>query len=374
MSELVSSQNEEDSTKKTSLFIKFHILALGLVLVFISVYLLQFFLNMQHPPELNLPPELQPKWTEDESLLATMAFIGNIGVIIGAIVLLGGMFITLYGVSIQIRKRVPRKFEGTFFESLLSTMQSEKNFVLMVLVTLVFGILWFFNLLTYPPSGPLYFLREPYLEFYFPDVPKENLSSLSTYGLFAVIQDTAILLIYLYIIYVRVRPGEQFGEEFVNFVLQRTLFLIVLMVSSLYHAIGHLPFELYGRGKWGTGFSSIEAWIAFDKIAHLLASAALTMLIVAVLSNQIQLRGKGSSIFTLIVGVSFMISLGVFWEIYEWLMNALFDLGHFLDEILDAPKDLVWNVIGAILGALFAYYDIRRNKIKSNTQHTSIEI
>ena len=43
---------------------------------------------------------------------------------------------------------------------------------------------------------------------------------------------------------------------------------------------------------------------------------------------------------------------------WEWVANALLDLGHFLDEILDAPKDLVWDAIGAVIGALLALVDL----------------
>ncbi len=59
-----------------------------------------------------------------------------------------------------------------------------------------------------------------------------------------------------------------------------------------------------------------------------------------------------------------MISLGLFWEIFEWVTNALFDLGHFIDEILDAPKDLVWDALGAIIGACIAMLDMHFSKKK----------
>jgi len=145
------------------------------------------------------------------------------------------------------------------------------------------------------------------------------------------------------------------------------------MVASLYHAVGHLPFELYGRGQWGTGYSTLESWIAFDKIGHMFASMAITMLIFAILTNQFSKYGATSrnfNLFALIVAIAFMITLGLFWEMYEWAMNlflALIDApSHFVDEILDAPKDLVWDTIGAIIGASLAYYDM----IKSESQST----
>jgi hypothetical protein len=60
-----------------------------------------------------------------------------------------------------------------------------------------------------------------------------------------------------------------------------------------------------------------------------------------------------------------MISLGLFWEIFEWITNLLLALGHFTDEILDAPKDLVWDAIGAICGAGLALLDMRFTQRRS---------
>ena len=60
-----------------------------------------------------------------------------------------------------------------------------------------------------------------------------------------------------------------------------------------------------------------------------------------------------------------MKSLGLACEIFEWITNALLNLGHFIDEILDAPKDLVRDAIGAVIGAILAsidlYLDRKRN-------------
>jgi hypothetical protein len=365
----------DESTKIRRLeTIKVHLLAIGLILVIGAILILQFFVRMRYPPELKLPDELRPAWTQDEDLVSAMKFFGDIGIILGWIILIIGLFIFIYGFSFRVRTRVPRKFDTTIVTELITNFKSDRNFAALFIVTVIFGILWVFNLLTYPPSGPLYLLREPYIKAYVgPDVPTENLSSFSTYGAFAAIQDTAILLLYVYIIYIRLRPGKQIGEDFVNFALERTAFLMVMMVASLYHAVGHLPFELYGRGQWGTGYSTLESWIAFDKIGHMFASMAITMLIFAILTNQFSKYGATSrnfNLFALIVAIAFMITLGLFWEMYEWAMNlflALIDApSHFVDEILDAPKDLVWDTIGAIIGASLAYYDM----IKSESQST----
>jgi hypothetical protein len=365
---------DDESTKMRRLQnIKVHLLAIGIILIIGAFLILQFFVRLRYPPELNLPDELKPTWTQNEDLINAMRFFGDIGIILGWIILIIGLFIFIYGFSLRVRTRVPRKFDTTLVSEFVTSFKTDRNFAALFIVTIIFGILWIFNLLTYPDIGPLYFLREPYIRAYVgPDVQTENLSSFSTYGAFAAIQDTAILLIYIYIIYVRLRPGKQIGEDFVNFALQRTAFLIVIMVASLYHAIGHLPFELYGRGQWGTGFTDLEAWISFDKIGHMFASMAITMLIFAILTNQFAKYGATSrnfDLFAFIVAIAFMITLGLFWEMYEWAMNLLLALidapSHFVDEILDAPKDLVWDTIGAIIGAGLGYFDMIRSESRS---------
>jgi hypothetical protein len=353
--------------------LKLRILGAGLILMFLAVLLLQFFVQLRYPPELKLPIELQPAWTSDENRIKTMFFVGDVGIVLGWVILLVGMVLVVYGfinTYLDPHLRIPRRFEENLIEAVKVHLVSDKNFLLLFGGSLIFGIIWFFNLLTYPDIGPLYFLREPNLQAYYPTVPVEDLSALSTYGGFAVIQDTAILLLFIYVIYVRLRPGKQFGEDFVSFALDRTAFLVLLMSVSIFHAVGHLPYELYGKGQWGTGFTDLSSWIAFDKIAHGLTSAAITMLIVYILTDQFSNYGAESTsakLFGIVVAIAFMISLGLAWEIFEWITNALLNLGHFIDEILDAPKDLVWDAIGAVVGACLAIIDMYLEKSKTET-------
>jgi len=368
----------EDATKFSEIDVKqrrlkLRILGLGLIFIFIALLLLQFFVQMRYPPELKLPIELQPAWTSDVNRVKTMQFVGDVGIVIGWIILIIGALLVIYGfinTLLDPHLRVPRRFEQNIVDAIKSNLSTDRNFVILFVGSIIFGIIWFFNLLTYPSDGPLYFLREPNLQAYYPTVPIEDLPALSTYGGFAVIQDTAILLLFMYVIYVRLRPGKQFAEDFVSFALDRTAFLILLIGVSIFHAVGHLPYELYGKGQWGTGFTDINSWIAFDKIAHGLTSAAITMLIVYILTDQFKNYGAESTsakLFGIVVAIAFMISLGLAWEIFEWITNALLDLGHFVDEILDAPKDLVWDAIGAVVGACLAIIDMYLERSRAET-------
>ncbi len=370
ISEVTNDSSEVDIKQRR---LKLRILGFGLLLIFISLLISQFFVQLRYPPELKLPIELQPDWTSDENRIKTMQFVGDVGIIFGWIIFIIGALLVIYGfinTLLDPHLRVPRRFEQNLVEAIKSNLSTDRNFVILFVGSVIFGIIWIFNLLTIPDSGPLYFLREPNLQAYYPTVPAEDLPALSTYGGFAVIQDTAILMLFLYVIYVRLRPGKQFAEDFVSFALDRTAFLILLIGVSIFHSIGHLPYELYGKGQWGTGFTDINSWIAFDKIAHGLTSAAITMLIVYILTDQFAEYGAESTsakLFGIVVAIAFMISLGLAWEIFEWITNALLDLGHFVDEILDAPKDLVWDAIGAIFGACLAIIDMYLERSRTST-------
>ena len=223
-------KNESLDVSRTRI-IKVRILGVGLVLMLIAVLMEDFFVKMRYPPELKLPQTIRPLWTFDESRVKTLQFVGDIGIVLGWIILGLGIILVLYGFVNRLLDKhleTPRQFEQSIVESIKLNLQSDRNFVMLFLASVVFALMWFFNLLTYPSIGPLYFLREPYLQDYFPLVPLADLPSLSTYGGFAVIMDTAILVMLIWVIYVRLRPGKQFGEDFVSFALERTAFLILL--------------------------------------------------------------------------------------------------------------------------------------------------
>ena len=357
-------QKETPQDEKRLRIIKVRILGVGMVLILIAIVMEDFFVKLRYPLWLSSPYLEWPEWAKDESRLKTLQFVGDIGIVLGWIILAVGILLVLYGFINRLLDKhleTPRHFEKSIVQSIQHNLQTDRNFVILFVASIIFAIMWFFNLLTYPAIGPLYFLREPYLQDYFPSAPLEDLPSYSTYGGFAVIQDTAILLMLIYVIYVRIRPGKQFGEDFVSFALDRTAFLVLLLSVSIFHSIGHLPFELYGQGQWGTGYTDLGAWIAFDKIAHGLTSAAITMLLVYIVTDTFSsygAEGTSSTLFALVVAIALMISLGLAWEIFEWITNALLNLGHFIDEILDAPKDLVWDAIGAIIGAFLALVDL----------------
>jgi hypothetical protein len=174
--------------------------------------------------------------------------------------------------------------------------------------------------------------------------------------------DTFILGIFGYVIYIRFKPGQQKGEGIVNAALERFWFIFILLISAVVHIAGHLPQELYGRFKLGTGFTDILAWFGYDKIAHILGSMVIAMLFASYFTkyfSDIGVRSKRAHLFVLCCSVAFMMLVGVVFEFVEWGLDLGFNLGHFVDEILDTPKDLVWDFGGALFGAVLSHFDLR---------------
>lgn len=309
-----------------------------------------------------------PHKSEKEVLQEYILSISLLFFIIGA--LFEGILIVIGGVlalANYFGLRVPalsREETGDSWPQSFRSLLSDYKFLLVFAITIIWVIIYSFNLLTFPPNGPLYYLREAELMKDYPDVPIEDLPSKSTFSIFGLLMDSGILLMLLYILYLYLRPGKQPFEDVVNSALSRNFFMFFLILASLYHIIGHLPLELYGKGQWGTGYGTIAEWIAFDKFAHMFASILITMLLAGLLIEyltRVGARHERAPLFSLLVAIAFMMLIGVLWEFGEWIINLILDPVHFIDEILDAPKDLVYDFIGALLGAIFSIFDLRND-------------
>lgn len=240
---------------------------------------------------------------------------------------------------------------------------SVRGFNILFVTALIWLIVFIFNLTTFPEIGPLYSIRETFLIELHPEVAIADLPGKSTFSYFGLAMDIVLLLLFWIIIYIKWKPGLQPLEEMINFILGRTIFIVVLCLSSLYHLSGHLPIELYARGgQWGDlPLTDIKAWIGFDKVAHLFGSIAITMFIAAIVTEYLailNLRNKDAPKFTLIISVCVFVTLGLMWEFFEWVFALVIDL-HFVDEVLDSPKDLVYDFIGALIGGGLSYYDLK---------------
>ncbi|MHA2307154.1 MAG: hypothetical protein ACXACU_17375, partial [Candidatus Hodarchaeales archaeon] len=125
----------EDTTRRKRDVIKLRILAIGIIIVVIAFLLFQFFMQLRYPPELKLPENLRPNWTQDQNLVDTMAFVGDMGIIFTWIVFLIGSSCIIYGfVNRVLDKRISRqRFEETLVESFFIAISKDKNFALVAL-------------------------------------------------------------------------------------------------------------------------------------------------------------------------------------------------------------------------------------------------
>ena len=138
--------------------IKLRVLGIGLILIFIAILLLQFFHELRFPSVFLLPEDDWPAWAFDQNRVKTMRFWGDAGFALGGILLLLGLVFVIYGfINRLLDKRlvIPQRFDTSIIEGIQYNLVTDKNFVILFLATVLFSIMWVFNLLTYPDAGPL---------------------------------------------------------------------------------------------------------------------------------------------------------------------------------------------------------------------------
>ena len=87
----------------------------------------------------------------------------------------------------------------------------------------------------------------------------------------------------------------------------------------------------------------------YDKIVHLLGTAALTAVVLDILLARAALRGStGSPGHLVVLGVILGIAAGLAWELYEHLGDALFHSDRTLGRV-DTAYDILFDVFGALL-------------------------
>ncbi|MFW9997751.1 MAG: hypothetical protein ACFFD4_37270 [Candidatus Odinarchaeota archaeon] len=301
-----------------------------------------------------------------------------LGLFLESVLVIIGLVLAVAGIA---GYRTPRKAPkpGETWMGNFKAAFDDKRFLILIIFALGWFIVFLFNSLTIPPTGPLlyiagplYYIREAELMRINPGIPVEELPMKSTFGIVPFLMDTGILIIFAYILYIRFKPGEQELEDAVNEALSRTWFTGILLVSALYHVIGHLPLELYGRGQWGTGYETLIAWFGYDKFAHAMTSCAMTMLIAALVTkyflNREIMKSKKDVLIVFGIAIAIMMTIGVIWEFVEWFANV----GHFVDEILDTPKDLAWDFAGSIVGAILGFLDLKK-EIGKQLKKTTIK-
>jgi hypothetical protein len=91
----------------------------------------------------------------------------------------------------------------------------------------------------------------------------------------------------------------------------------------------------------------------FDMLVHFSAGACVAM--AGILVYYFYKKQSLPSIRTsIVVAFAFVITIGILWEIYELLIHAT-ALSDGLDYFLDTGSDLLMDVSGGIVGALYAH-------------------
>lgn len=103
----------------------------------------------------------------------------------------------------------------------------------------------------------------------------------------------------------------------------------------------------------------------WDLILHGVASMGITLIIfifLLIFFTHIDLRS--AALFTTLLAIGTSLSVAVFWEIYEFLIDLFFETNTPMQPSnLDTMTDLVISVAGAVLVGVFGYRYIKWRKI-----------
>lgn len=106
-------------------------------------------------------------------------------------------------------------------------------------------------------------------------------------------------------------------------------------------------------------FYIIFGW--WDVFLHTVSGFILGVLGLALVNtlNENQVSIQLSPGFVAIFAVTFAMSIGVFWEIFEFIMDTVFGLNMQKSGIVDTMTDLIVDAIGAIVSALLGYWYLK---------------
>ncbi|MGX6977936.1 hypothetical protein ACWN8V_01485 [Vagococcus elongatus] len=124
----------------------------------------------------------------------------------------------------------------------------------------------------------------------------------------------------------------------------------------------------------GTGFHYYNKIKLWDKFLHAWSAALLVALGLALISLFFEKEAliKMSPLFIVLFGFFFALSIGVFWEFYEFTFDRLLGMNmqrfatstgvdfNGRQALMDTMGDLFTNALGAFLFALYAYIKLKK--------------
>jgi uncharacterized membrane protein YjdF len=109
-----------------------------------------------------------------------------------------------------------------------------------------------------------------------------------------------------------------------------------------------------------TNFYERFAW--WDGMLHFMSGALLGIvgfLLIYILNEQKKTRLALSPFFVAFFSLCFTMAMGVFWEIYEYIMDSRFGYQMQEDGLSDTMSDLIVCAVGALLVSSVAYVWMR---------------
>jgi len=144
--------------------------------------------------------------------------------------------------------------------------------------------------------------------------------------------------------------------------------MLVLFVIFLYCAIF--------LGEVRSFYYNVKNW---DTMLHFFSAGMLGSLgfsIISIMNSSKRVPFQLSPFFISAFAFCFAVTIGVFWEIYEWTFDGVLGLNmqKFMSEqgvqyvgraaLYDTMKDLITDVIGALAVCIYGYYMMRRYTTK----------
>lgn len=180
---------------------------------------------------------------------------------------------------------------------------------------------------------------------------------------------------------------EKLKSDYVLMLIQCTLGIIVIFLPSVIErrlqiAIPNFMFLffvlfLYAAiflGEVRSFYYRVPHW---DLILHGLSGlmlGALSFSVISLLNDTENIRTSMSPAFVAVFAFSFAVSIGVIWEIYEFIVDGVFGLNmqkHSLESgepligraaLVDTMWDLILDAIGALIMSVVGYVSVKHRK------------
>jgi len=121
---------------------------------------------------------------------------------------------------------------------------------------------------------------------------------------------------------------------------------------------------VYGSLYLGELYAFYEKFWWWDLFLHAYSGIMIGIAgfaLVYVLNKEKKLTFNLSPLFIAMFSFSFSVALGVMWEIFEFVMDSVFDFNMLKSGLVDTMWDLIVDTSGALLVALIGYFYVKKD-------------